>query len=507
MTRDPAPDIFPVLAASDDGAIHLAWQAWRDGRARILHRRFDGERWSDPIALSAPDANAWDPAIAARPDGEIAVAWDTYERGDYDIRVRRIRPRALGPIISVTSSPLFEAHTSVAFDAAGALWIAWDESGPDWGKDTWHLAWARGDREGTRLYQGRRIRVARFEPGGRLLAPARPIDEVLPQAGVEVCELPHLAADGRGRLWCFFRHREGVEREDGWAHAGVWDIEATAFDGARWSSPIPVPRSTGLNDVRLASARDASAPDGDGSLWIAWATDGRSRTSVDPKDWRAGLARIEVDGPAARPAAGAPVRPVPAAPPSIHPREAEDIARIRSYAVDLGGRTYRIYRGDLHRHTEHSPDGAGMEFILVADHNDGDDHEYQWWRREQSNDLFHIPGPAPGRGFVPLFGYERSVPYPTHPPRGRGRTGVRPTPTSSRSSRSSRASRRATSTRAQRSRSTRRRCPSTVRSDPPASSGRRSGRGSASAFRHRAITSRPTRATPASMRPPSRARP
>src|SRR6185312_16486434 len=52
-------------------------------------------------------------------------------------------------------------------------------------------------------------------------------------------------------------------------------------------------------------------------------------------------------------------------------------------------------------------DAVSFDYILITDHNDGNDAEYPWWRREQSNDLYHLPG-----YFVPLFGYERSVPYP-----------------------------------------------------------------------------------------------
>ena len=89
----------------------------------------------------------------------------------------------------------------------------------------------------------------------------------------------------------------------------------------------------------------------------------------------------------------------------------------------MNGVTYRILRGDFHRHTEISGDGAGdgsvedyyrymidvagMDTGIIADHNQGNDVEYSWWRTEKSYDVFRIRG-----GFTPLFGYERSVPFP-----------------------------------------------------------------------------------------------
>ena len=55
---------------------------------------------------------------------------------------------------------------------------------------------------------------------------------------------------------------------------------------------------------------------------------------------------------------------------AVHPREREQVARIRSYKIEQGGKTYRIYRGDLHRHTDISVDGMG-DGSLMAFHYTG----------------------------------------------------------------------------------------------------------------------------------------
>jgi hypothetical protein len=99
------------------------------------------------------------------------------------------------------------------------------------------------------------------------------------------------------------------------------------------------------------------------------------------------------------------------------------VARVRAHKVEHNGKTYRIYRGDLHRHTDISTDGVGdgslmdlhryaldaaaLDFILVGDHNMGSDVEYNWWRTQKANDLYTVPG-----AFISMYGYERSVPYP-----------------------------------------------------------------------------------------------
>jgi hypothetical protein len=59
---------------------------------------------------------------------------------------------------------------------------------------------------------------------------------------------------------------------------------------------------------------------------------------------------------------------------------------------------------DLHRY---ALDAAALDFVLVADHNMGNDNEYCWWRTQQANDLYTVPG-----SFISMYGYERSVKYP-----------------------------------------------------------------------------------------------
>jgi hypothetical protein len=99
------------------------------------------------------------------------------------------------------------------------------------------------------------------------------------------------------------------------------------------------------------------------------------------------------------------------------------VARIRAHRVDSGGRSFRIFRGDLHRHTDLSLDGANdgslldayryardpadMDFLGVSDHTDGVDDLYAWWRTQKIADIFQAPG-----SFVAFYGYERSVEYP-----------------------------------------------------------------------------------------------
>ena len=119
-----------------------------------------GDTWSAPQEISG--ANAWMPDAAADSQGNLYVAWDSYRTGNYDIFLRRVgADGTLGPIQQVTKSPRFQAHASLAVDGNDRVWLAWDESGANWGKDYW-----RDDTwRGTTLYADRRPRVAVLDNG------------------------------------------------------------------------------------------------------------------------------------------------------------------------------------------------------------------------------------------------------------------------------------------------------------------------------------------------------
>jgi hypothetical protein len=429
LTDDPGPDIWHRMTTDSKGRGWLVWQGFRDGHSQIFARCVDGERWHKPILVSSDPqlvkgvGNAWDPCIAADPTADrVWIGWDEYQKNTYRVAITSFKN---GPDAAHTAtmhpdaSPSFQAHVSLACDRQGRLWAAWDESGPQWGKDTGFL-FGGGERKDTsRLYSSRAIQVKVLEKDV-WLEPKASFANCLPEAMREYNELPQLQPDSEGRMWLAFRHRTcRMPREDGWAAQGRWDLFATAYLGDRWLTPTELPRSGGRNDMRTSSQRDR-----DGNVYFAFAADNRGWVppGMLPKNHHVAVSRFD----------GAP-KPVVMALheghrvfpdiPECHPGEAKQVARIRAYTVEHAGRKYRIYRGDLHRHTDLSGDGvgdgslmdlhryafdaAGLDYILVGDHNMGQDNEYCWWQTQQANDLYTVPGT-----FISMYGYERSVPYP-----------------------------------------------------------------------------------------------
>lgn len=421
LTEDAGPDIWHTMTTDQRGRAWLVWQGFRDGQADIFARCVDGDGWHEPVRVSTAKANDWNPVVAADTKSDrVWVGWDTYESGDYSIRVRSLAggpaPK-LGDIFYPDSSPVFQAHPSLACDRAGRLWVAWDQSGPQWGKDAGHQV---RDNAGTLLYHDRRLRVACLVEG-KWLEPEADLLQALPLELRTFSELPCLQGDTEGRMWLAFRHRTcQIPRVDDWGARGRWDVCAIAFLGDRWSGALALPSSAGRNDMRLSPQRDPK-----GSVYYAYASDNRGwfpPGALTEKNLSVAVSRLHGAG---RPAEFRlrDLRVSRQEVKRIHPREAEQVKRIRAYKVESGGRTYSIYRGDMHRHTDISPDGVGdgtlmdlhryaldaaaLDFIFVTDHNMGGDKEYPWWRTQKANDLYTLPN-----AFISMYGYERSVPYP-----------------------------------------------------------------------------------------------
>jgi hypothetical protein len=420
LTDDAGPNFWHRMTTDGRGRAWLVWQAFHDGQSDVYARCADGDGWHEPVRVSTSKANDWDPAIAADPTSDrVWVGWDTYEDGHYGVRVRAISGGAkpeLGEILKPEDSPRFGAHVSLACDKAGRLWTAWDEAGAAWGKDTGYLY---QDGTGSKLYESRQIRV-KCLVDGKWREPETPLTSVLTGEMKNFHELPQLQDDAHGRIWLYFRHRTTrLPRTDSWAAQAMWEGYATAFLGDRWLTPVLLPESAGRNDMRADSQRDR-----DGRVYFAYASDHRSWAApgVVPRNWSVQVGRLDNAPKPVEPKLTERDHPEKG-PRSSHPDEAAQVARLRAYKIEAGGRTYRIYRGDLHRHTDISTDGAGdgtvmdlhryaidaaaLDFVLIGDHNMGNDNEYNWWRTQKANDLYSVPG-----AFLSLYGYERSVPYP-----------------------------------------------------------------------------------------------
>ncbi len=410
---------FHRAATSAGGTVLLVWQSFRGpvGKAQsdIYMKAYSNGRWSAEMRVSDSPANDWEPSVAGGTGDSGWIAWDSYDRGNYDIFVRAWEGGKPGAVRRVTSSPRFQAHTSVAVDAQGRPWLAWDESGTNWGKDVGYLV---TPAYGTPIHQERTIRLAMWD-GKQWVEPKHKLEPFYPYRLFPNFESPRIIFDAAGALNMVFRHWTRSRSHSIGAPIG-WENYLTRFDGRRWTRPVPLNHSRGSIEKRPALERD-----GDGAIWAAWMTDNRRFPRNVPQNAEVYAARLgsSAQRPEYSAAAFAPFEEPFAEEIPIHIAEADSVRTVRNYTIVAGDKKYKIFRGDMHRHTDISQDfkydgslievyryaldAASLDYIVPTDHQLGYDMEFTWWQDEKLKDLFHVPGT-----FLTLFGYERSVPYP-----------------------------------------------------------------------------------------------
>ncbi|NOZ21341.1 MAG: DUF3604 domain-containing protein [Planctomycetes bacterium] len=412
LTDDAAPDMQPSMVTGPDGTVWLAWQSIREGNSDIFLKRLKDGKWSDEIRVSDHPANDWQPEIAVDKAGTVFVAWDSYRNGNYDIVMKSYRSGKLSPPIPVTTSPDFEAHASIACDASGRVWVAWDHGTPNWGKDySGHRASFKPPAGSAPMHAYSRMGMACVQDGkvfdvsATIPQPMTPITTemvVYESLGPKrFYDMPHLAVDGQGRLWCFFRlNRQGYVGHP--IGGGVWEIFGTYFADGKWSDPVPVANSEGRMNQRLDSFVDRG-----GRLLIAWGT-GCHFKDVNYDVHIAAAPLL----PKANTSAAVGAQTI--LPPPGKPDE-----KLRPHFMEVGGKKYQLTYGDLHRHTEislctptidgslidayrYAIDCAQLDFLGITDHT-RDTRPYAWWLTQKAADMFNMPG-----RFAAFYSYERS---------------------------------------------------------------------------------------------------
>lgn len=424
LTRSPGNDFWPRLSPDKDGGVWVAWQAVAaDQHYEILLAKLDEAGFSAPVDVSDCPGDDWEPALCATPDGRVVVAWDTYRNGSFDVYLREFRDgKPLGSAMPVAASTEREAHASLAADSGGRTWIAWDVSMADWGKHP---------SPGGTLHAWRRSEVACLDQG-KLLRPAQPIMDVTPVPKAKWIEYPSVAVDGNDRPWIVYRFANDVrpvappgKGRVAQTHT-MWFLFAHCYDGANWSRPVLLPGSSGRQDMRVETARDAN-----GGLLVCFAGDSRTRLRpampVDHDVYVASLSRFAA---AKKPLQTAPDEQLGKC--AATAPDPEQTPLPREWAT--GGKNYRLLLGDTHRHTDISQCNNGgdgslqdayryaldcyqLDWLAISDHDQDilkhrndriarPRQDYAWWRSQKSCDLYTIPG-----RFVALYGYEHGGSY------------------------------------------------------------------------------------------------
>ena len=461
LTTDPGTDVYPVAATDATGRVWVAWQGYRNNNLEILAAAQTGDTFTSEALVSTSPASDWDAAIAAAPNGEVTIAWDTYDKGDYDVYLRRVRftdQIGMDDPIPIAATLNFEARSSLAYDAQNRLWIAYEVSGPKWGKD-----FGAYDTSGIALYQNHTIQV-RCLIGNDLYTTTQDVATVLPGAPATQLFLPttpgpydvqpdptlaqkrqpndnaptpaaprnsfpRLATDPDGTVYLAYRRPMGSVGISDSAATGqsigtIWIGSMVYYDGAQWHGPGVLGNSDGLGDNR-----PAILPLGSGHLLIGQATDHRlsplpnGTPAMDGANSDIFALDLQVARQQQSPQLQKIGQVTPVAPDPAAAVEAAENALSRSYRPTVNGQPMQLLRGDFHRHTELSFDGrndgplvdayrysidaASLGWYGCCDHDDGSAREYSWWMIQKFTDAYTLASKI-----LPMYYYERSVDYP-----------------------------------------------------------------------------------------------
>lgn len=386
--------------------------------------RGNGVRWT--VVRDAP-ARPWAPDIAGGPDTALVV-WDEFDGDAFQVRAVVVDETGKpGPVVPMTDSDRFEARPVVDRASDGSYWVAWEEGERGWGARYIgnDMQWNNSTDDRGSLHRLRRVRVAHLDAQGRRLEtplldlPAfADIDALGPRRdGVHEMglyyERPEIVVDGKDRPWIAYRHfaQSQLGRPEITHHhiENGWHVYARTFERDGWS---PLYRFE--HDQRDGHQRLSLAPTADG-VAAAWTT---GRTDRREDDRPRGVATTRVardgDGPAARRGESRDATPSLT---TAGPRAAAPTTRV-------GGKTWHLAYGDLHRHTDLSLcfaffDGSlddayryarsveQLDFLGITDHtrdiDQGDVQSLLWWRATKEVTRHHAPGV-----FHPFYAYERS---------------------------------------------------------------------------------------------------
>ncbi|MDP6545659.1 MAG: hypothetical protein QGH60_16875 [Phycisphaerae bacterium] len=417
-------DINHRVSPDPKGGLWVIWQADRSGQFDILARHMGGKQTANVETIASTPWSEWRPSIA----GGAVAAWDAYDGESYNVMIRRRVDGKWASTTSVAAGPAFQGRPQLSGGRDGRTWILWEQGADKWGKPHRgmpHKNPKLSDSYGP-LHRFRELHVGLIDRSGAVHRLAKPLPMPSFAAAAKrtnrrpnttrigvFYERGELTVDARGRPWVVYRHyytpQASVARGMRSHVESGWRLHARCIDGDRWSKlyAFDIPQRDGMQRLSVTPTSDGLA-----AVW----TTGRTDRRKDPL--RRGVAVGVLSHPKGKPASPAleriaPVTVTPARRPPAPKR------------ATVGGKTYGLFYGDLHRHTDmslcfpffdgsledayrYAADIAGMNFLGVTDHtrdiNHGNVKSQLWWRCTKEVTRHRL-----GNRFFAMFTYERSM--------------------------------------------------------------------------------------------------
>lgn len=442
--RRGAPLLHPELAAGPGESLWLVWQEYRKpegakrGQFEVLLAPLGPDALGEPLRVSEGPENDIEPTVLVDSSGKVWIAWTQFQGKEYEVLLRTFDPaeKTFGPPRNISRHSLADdLHPRLARGPGDAVWLTWDaltneRRGSSWPEDDPER---RGD-EG-------RIQIARVDAAEVLQPTATPPRQTQPDGNMFSASgaLPHLIVAPAGALHLVYRPllREGSRKVAERSYSYPVILQTRGEES--WGEERLLAASFGDHED------PAVAPAARG-FWVAWQQDRHADTTRNnlaapiPKAQREQLFSRGIQlsgtlGPAGIGVVYVPFADVQEGAPTLEARPAVTDARshplrgidtdpfVRGddhYRIVRDREVYRVYWGDLHRHSSISRCSKGLEpdphdryrfgrdsfrydFYALTDHT-GAISPFQWRQLSKWVALYQNPD------FVTLQGYEWSTP-------------------------------------------------------------------------------------------------
>ncbi len=258
-----APHALNQEAVVDSGGrVHVVHQEQRDGQFQIVYRTrspgpAESARWSAPTLVSTAQESAWDPCLVLD-QHSVTVFWSSYRGGRFRLFWRRLVADQWSEVGEVPTLPTRHAmHPHCIADPSGVVWLTYDSlSIPDEassGLTRFQRAEAVSSSSAHDPIPGFelscQIDVVAFRDGEF----SSPRSEQPLTERSAAC-YPKVAVDELGRLWLAYRSMRQLPFGEYVAHAAV-----RVHQGTDWSAPRLLPASDGTcAEIALVAAPESN---------------------------------------------------------------------------------------------------------------------------------------------------------------------------------------------------------------------------------------------------------
>jgi len=427
----------PEIASRADGTIAVVYQV-HTGQDYDLHAKI-GDKF---VVINETRSNDWDPTVVFDREGTLHIAWSGFDRGDYDIFWKRgqAEPKR------ISDRGQYDLHPWLTASPDGSVWATWDVAvvpGHALSGETTINGANLGAKVPSNYGSGEKHGIeVRVLDKDIIRQPGKPLEQIIPFGPIEPQRgrvsgppkehksghgsLPKIGIGPDGQVWVIYRVLRQTELGSWLPMHGTmyhWDLLARPFVDGVWATPVRFADSDGyLEEADVAIGRTG--------VHVVFGGEQRAesgkrmrRQPPPPKD--PGNHHHDFDGrvgcngevyAAQLPASATPAPEIAGLPTAAAPRDASSRLRARGepYQATAGDKTYRLYWGDTHRHSnvsrcsvgiEPSPDDlyrygddvCNYDFFALSDHGihlrntDADAGNYYWYLNLKLADLYHVP--------------------------------------------------------------------------------------------------------------------